>query len=75
MFCLHFLVWFFTLFLDVSNNDNNVCPVEGCAHFLSSTVELQRHLHMHIFHAQRQHAGLIAITKKNELAHLERYAI
>lgn len=51
--------------------DTNVCPVEGCAHYLSSVVELQRHLHMHIFHAQRQHAGLTAITAKSELLLLE----
>uniref|UniRef100_A0A0N5A926 Histone H4 transcription factor n=1 Tax=Syphacia muris TaxID=451379 RepID=A0A0N5A926_9BILA len=47
-----------------------ICPVKGCGHDLSSVVELQRHLHMHIFHAQRQHAGLLAISSKVELAHL-----
>ncbi|KHN73614.1 Histone H4 transcription factor [Toxocara canis] len=49
---------------------SNTCPVVECGFRLKSFVELRRHLHMHKFHAHRQHIGLLTVLQRADLLYL-----
>uniref|UniRef100_A0A915EJA4 C2H2-type domain-containing protein n=1 Tax=Ditylenchus dipsaci TaxID=166011 RepID=A0A915EJA4_9BILA len=58
------LTWFANALLQRGNSMEWVCIIRGCGIAVSSEDELGRHLKMHIFHAQKQYNGMVAVHNR-----------